>query len=265
MSDMGAQLSDERLVAYADGELPEQEAFEIEQALMENPAAGARLRALVEAGEMARLAFAAITEEPVPERLRAAIMDAPTAMNAPTSADEPAATPAEDGADNVVRLPRRQNRQQTVWRPVALAASLAVAVAAGVFAWLPGGENGQTGNGLAPQLAAALSQTPSYEPIQLADGELTVLGSFRSQDNRFCREFERLSDGGGERGLVCRSGPQADWQMVAGSSIPPAATTETGSFRPAGAGDEDPVAAAVDRLQAGPVLSADEEQRELGL
>ena len=268
MNDKAAVLSDEKLVAYADGELSEQEAVEIEQALSQDPTAGHRLRALVEAGEMARLAFAEIAEEPVPERLRAAVMNAPTASDSEASTEDTqdtGDTSREDTPNNVVRLPRRQPRQQAVWRPVALAASLAFAVAAGVFAWLSGGENSGSEGRLTAQLAEALSQTPSYEPVQLADGEVTVIGSFLSQDDRFCREFEQLSEAGGERGLVCRTGPDEEWQLVASSTIASADTSGTEGFRPAGADSDDPVAAAVDRLQAGSLLSTEEERRALGL
>lgn len=263
MTDKAAVLSDETLVAYADGELQEQEATEVEQALQQDPAAGHRLRALVEAGEMARRAFAEIAEEPVPERLRAAIMNAPMASDSPASSADAEVAVGKDTPDNVVSLPRRQPRQQVVWRPVALAASLALAVAAGVFAWLPGGDNSGPGGRMTAQLAATLSQTPSYQPVQLAEGEVTVIGSFLSQDDRFCREYERLSDGGGERGLACRTSPETEWQLIASSNIAAVDTPAENGFRPAGADTEDPVAAAVGRLQAGPLLSAEEELRAL--
>ena len=252
MTDTSQLLSDERLVAYADGELPEAEALDLEEALLRDPSAMERLRALVESGEMARLAFAEIVEEPVPERLRTAIMEAPTI----TSPEEDASP-----ADNVVRLPQRPASRRSTWQPVALAASLAVAVAAGIFTWLPGGESD---GGLSPQLATALSQTPSYEPVELAEGDLTVLGSFRSQDNRFCREYEQLSGNNGERGLACRATPDSDWQLVASSPIPPVEPAQDGTFRPAGTEDNDPVSAAVERLQAGSLLTAEEERRALG-
>ena len=261
MTNASQLLSDERLVAYADGELPEADALALEEALLHDPPAAERLRALVEAGEMARRAFAEIVEEPVPERLRTAVMEADT-----SAAPEDDATHSEGAkpADNVVRLPQRPASRRSTWQPVALAASLAVAVAAGIFTWLPGGQDGPDGVGLTPQLADALSQTPSYEPVQLAEGDLTILGSFRSQDNRLCREYEQLSGNSGERGLACRATADSDWQLVASSPIPPADQMQDDTFRPAGTEDSDPVSAAVERLQAGSLLTAEEEERALG-
>lgn len=258
MTNASQLLSDERLVAYADGELPEADALALEEALSNDPPAAERLRALVEAGEMARRAFAEIVEEPVPERLRTAVMEADTSASPEDDARHPEDTKP---ADNVVRLPQRPASRRSTWQPVALAASLAVAVAAGIFTWLPGGQDGA---GLTPQLADALSHTPSYEPVQLAEGDLTILGSFRSQDDRLCREYEQLSGDSGERGLACRATADSDWQLVASSPIPPADQMQDGTFRPAGTEDSDPVSAAVERLQAGSLLTAEEEQRALG-
>ncbi len=68
---------DEKLSAYLDGELPPDEAREIEAALEQDPALQAELEALMAADTLAKDDFAAMLDEPVPAALAAAIRDAP--------------------------------------------------------------------------------------------------------------------------------------------------------------------------------------------
>jgi anti-sigma factor RsiW len=88
--------SDEELVAYLDGELGDAEREHIEAWLDSDPAARERLAALVQAGELARSAYADILDEPVPERLIAAAR----------GATAPGKPPAQD-AEILVLRPRR--------------------------------------------------------------------------------------------------------------------------------------------------------------
>lgn len=74
----------EKLSAFLDGELPEAEAREIEQALENDPALLAELEALVAADQGAIAEFDAMLNEPVPFELAAAIQNAPTAVAANT-------------------------------------------------------------------------------------------------------------------------------------------------------------------------------------
>jgi anti-sigma factor RsiW len=64
--------SDERLVAYLDGEVDASEQREIEAWLDSNPAARDRLSALAESAALLRSAFDEVLHEPVPDRLIAA-------------------------------------------------------------------------------------------------------------------------------------------------------------------------------------------------
>jgi anti-sigma factor RsiW len=66
------QRSDDRLVAYLDGELETAERREIETWLDADPAARRKLAALAESAHVLRLAFDEIVHEPVPDRLIAA-------------------------------------------------------------------------------------------------------------------------------------------------------------------------------------------------
>jgi len=64
--------SDEALVAYLDGELDDHERAHVDAWLAADPSVRDRLLALAESGGLVRAAFAAIANEPVPERLIAA-------------------------------------------------------------------------------------------------------------------------------------------------------------------------------------------------
>ncbi len=75
---------DEKLSAYLDGELPEDEVREIEAALEQDTALQAELEALMAADTLAKDDFAAMLDEPVPTALAAAIRDAPESLPANT-------------------------------------------------------------------------------------------------------------------------------------------------------------------------------------
>ncbi len=76
---------EEKLSAFLDGELPEAEAVEIEEALARDPALQAELEALMAADTLAKDAFAGLGDEPVPHALAAAIRDADVATPANTT------------------------------------------------------------------------------------------------------------------------------------------------------------------------------------
>src|SRR5262249_26024446 len=66
------QLSDDRLIAYLDGELEVAQRREVEAWLDADPAARHRMAALAESATLRRLALEEAIREPVPDRLVAA-------------------------------------------------------------------------------------------------------------------------------------------------------------------------------------------------
>lgn len=79
-------VSEEKLSAFLDGELPEEQAREIEAALAEDPNLQAALEALMAADMAAKDALGEMLDEPVPAALAAALRDAPEAGAANLSA-----------------------------------------------------------------------------------------------------------------------------------------------------------------------------------
>src|SRR5689334_12030347 len=124
--------SDDRLVAYLDGELEPVERRDVEDWLDGDPVAREKLAALAESANLVRLAFDEVMHEPLPERLIAAARGETTAGDTMVSA-EPTA--------QVVPFRRRQTAQragtaQRWWMGLPVAASLAGLLLGGSVAYV---------------------------------------------------------------------------------------------------------------------------------
>ncbi|MDE2347555.1 MAG: hypothetical protein KGL92_03535 [Gammaproteobacteria bacterium] len=222
-------ISDEMLMAFADGELDAAAAAAVEAALHADPRLAGRvaehqaLRARVQA------AFSEELEEPVPRRL----IDTATRA-VPATVDAPKILPIDAA---------RMRRERSRWRvplPLAMAASLAFGLTIGFLAWHSPvpllGENAQGALVADGGLARALSD-------QLAGpggaGGVDIGLSFLSKSGGYCRTFQ-IAKALAPAGLACRSGK--DWRIdvltqsstgpgaqtgyrMAGSSLPPAVLT----------------------------------------
>lgn len=178
--------SDEVLMAYADGVLPEPEAAAVRAAALAQPEVAARIELFRASRQVLRGTFEPLLREPVPQRLQ----------------------------DAVQRLDHERKMQHKPFRigvVFAIAASLMVVAA---LAW----RFGPTGGGGAPEpLAAAaavpdgvaqlLNRLPSGEPAgaSVAGRQVQVL-PLASYDDRgvLCRDFElSQSERKAERALAC--------------------------------------------------------------
>lgn len=204
--------TDEQLAARADGELDATTAQALDAALATDPQLARRYARFTATRRLLRDSFSGVADEPVPERLLRAL-----------------AVPAA--------APRRRPR----WQPLALAASLVIAVAAGFVALQA--PRGPAIPGLPPDtgaLAYVLEHTPSGEPAKLyvagARYELLPLSTLKTADGRWCREFESAGDDGSVRAVGCRG--SGHWQVQLPSAAP-GAPQDVDEYRTAGApGDE---------------------------
>jgi hypothetical protein len=228
-------ISEETLMAYADGELDAETRASVEAAMQGDPEIAkrvARHRALRAA---MRDAFSAVLEEPVPDRLIAA-------ARGPTVAPK----------DSVVDLsPARKAARQEVsavpqrWQPAAMAASLLLGLGLGFLAWHgSGGALIQPGAGGGLIASAALAEALS---TQLSDdrpaaGVATTGLSFRNKSGGYCRTFS-LTGTDAIAGLACREG--TDWRIKALAQSPRAAAN-SGNFRTAASEDSPVIRAAVE-------------------
>jgi anti-sigma factor RsiW len=75
------KLTDEQIVAYADGELPADEAEMVKQAIEQDDAAAERLKMYVESRELLKKEFAHILSDPVPDHLEAVVKEHMTSID----------------------------------------------------------------------------------------------------------------------------------------------------------------------------------------
>ena len=137
--------SDERLVAYLDGEIEASERSEIEAWLDRDPAARETLAALAESATLLREAYDEVLHEPLPERLIAAARGETTA--APTRARILAFAPKRSSSTSRSRLG---------WRT-------ALPIAASLFGFLVGGGAGYFGLDKFVPIGATGNAPPAIE------------------------------------------------------------------------------------------------------
>ncbi|MEZ6023076.1 MAG: zf-HC2 domain-containing protein [Hyphomonadaceae bacterium] len=182
-------VSDEKLIAFVDGELDGAERAEVEAALAADATLAARAEAQRKLRTRLSAAFDGALDEPVPERLRAATEAAPRAADVASMADRRAA----------------KTRPQWSFREWgAMAASLVGGLVIGLGAMnanapmIAPGDDGLVARG---QLARALdTQLASDEA-----GAVRIGLSFRDQNGAYCRTF----DARGTAGLACNQQPLA--------------------------------------------------------
>ena len=189
------EVSDELLMAYADGELDPEVRADVERALAEN----ASLRRALEVQQALRSKLAAhyapVVDEPLPARLTGML-------------DEPA--PVIDLA-----AARERRSRYFGWPQLgAIAASLAVGIAAGQLAFGPGPGPVAVEEGVMVargDLARTLqTRLASAQP---RDAETRVGISFADQSGRFCRTFAAPAI----EGIACRNGGQ--WNVVMAAAV----------------------------------------------
>lgn len=177
-------LSDEILMAYADGELGPSETLEVAAAVAADPALAARVKAFTQSRKAVAEAFADKESGPMPDPMAERIR----ALAAATSPAQPTEGPAEE---KVLALPQR--RRVPFWQ-LPIAASIALLAGYGLGQYLsavpaPGtlaasilGE---------PDLPAIIATAPSGNRQTLDSGaEVTFIATFENGDGNLCREFE---------------------------------------------------------------------------
>ncbi len=242
-------FSDETLMAYADGELPDPVRSEIERALVDDPALAARVAQHRALREDVFAAFAPIVDEPVPAALLAAAM--PGKVSDLDAAR--AARAARTARDAVLR-----RWSWPEWS--AVAASLAVGVLAGSL--VVGGRDtpmavasgangvlvarGPLDEALSRQLAGA-----GTDAGPAASAGVRIGVTFAARDGALCRSFTA----GAAAGLACRSGDH--WQLAV---MAEAGKGAVGDYRQAGSAMPAAVLDAIDARIAGPAFDASAER-----
>lgn len=226
-------IHDEKLMAFADGELSAEERAEIEHAVANDP----QLRSQLEARRRMRAelsgAYAGVMDEPVPERLLAA-----------------AHGPAPGQAKIVDLGARRAARPQWSAREWgAIAASLVGGLLIGFGALRDNPALiAVTTDGLSAR--GALARALDTQLASDGAGAVRIGLSFRANDGAYCRTFELNAQD--TAGVACRNDDGWNVAMTAAQS-------PQGEVRMAGASQV--VLAAVDEMIDGEALDAQAEAR----
>lgn len=256
-------VTDERLMAYADGELPPEEMRVLDIMLAEDPALAARLEPFAATGSPLAGMFDHVLSEPIPTHLVESIR---TSKVARASRTEPAQPIAERGILDALGLG---------WLGGGLKFSQAF-TAAGLL--LTGAMAGWTAAHIETDPAApmhfaknrdalvasgALANALDKKPSALAAAlGVTPISTFARKDpGGFCREY-RIADVSGANfaGVACRDPNATDWRIVVHSMGPQAKQVGTNEFETA-AGSADPaIESVIDTLIKGDLLQPADEQ-----
>ena len=247
------KVTDEELMAYADGELSPVDAARIEAAIASDPDLALRLDAERKLRAALRGHLDPVAEEPVPDAWKAMIAaaaeeDAQAEERKVVSLAAARAEKAKKAAQEARETARARPFMQRWGTGVAIAASLALGVFMGTQLTLKGSVTDRDGTlvasgalerGLDTQLAAASDK-----------GSLQILTSFRRGDGDYCRVFAS----GGTSGIACKD----DRGWVLERTIDGGARQGT-EYRQAGSANSELMVAAQDMAKGAP-LDAEQEK-----
>ena len=284
-TDPDEPISDETLMAYADGALCELEARAIEMRLASDPGLMARLEPFRVTRDDLPRAFHQPMQEPIPDRLIATVMEGGVGVRAPFEA-----TMGRGAFVDVFRVWFGTGR--TAVSAAAAAVLLLMLVAFGLPSSVDQAStrlsaakprtsiDTQDGGVLirktsgslfaAGVLAAALERGPSGPPhIPEAPAGAAVavpVGSFLANDGRYCREYRAVDrTRGAFAGVACRFTDRArpgTWHVLFHDSLTAARSTANPSkYYAAGRSASAKLDAAVEGMRASDILGAEEEER----
>ncbi len=260
-----SEVSDETLMAYADGELGATELQQVEAYLQEHPKAEERVRMFVRTGVGLRQMFDRPSREPVPARLLATVLGATTGS----------AGRRRDNIEVAGRITSVFEWILPAWKPIRLgiAFSAVFMVGAGLgWYWQVNRVQWDATARLAEMLdgrvlaqgdlSRALDTAPSGTPVRLVGSTgpavLRPVLTFQTQDGNYCRQYEMDTvDALRFLGLACRD-VFGRWRLEVHTANG-MASSSTGKMAPAGAATSPVVDAAVERSIKGDVLGREEE------
>lgn len=209
------QFEEQDLMAYADGQLPAAAAAAIAEAARGDAALAQRIERYAATRRVLQSRLASRAEEPVPQRLLDLL--------------------AQPAGEKVV--PLRARRSRPAWIPLALAASLVLAV-------------GLLSTRLLLQapdaLSVALESAPTGTTRPMPDGELVALSTLRTPAGEYCREYARSGAAGSDRGLACREG-EGRWRERA---LPQRENPAEGQYQTASGSEDAAASLQAQRLDA---------------
>ncbi len=239
------QFDDETLMAFADGELDEEQSLELERALEQDDALAERLAVFLDSRALVSDALKSLIDEPVPEALAAKV--AAIAHGSTLKTEEPPQV--------LAFTPKKVTpaRRVSPW-VLPLAASL-IAVISGI-AGFSIGQIGIENTGFDQSIASALDRETSGQDITLAGSSkvLNIVATFRDESGAVCREYEVKDAATNTLSVSCQK--DGSWSTRLALTQPIAE-----GYAPASS--HETVSAYLTSVNAGPPLSKEEEQTVL--
>lgn len=195
-------ISDEKLSAFLDAELPENEMELIREQISEDETLANRLAELAMVDAQIAQHYSAIDARPLPDAIAKLLASAPTDVATPDVTTPDVATPV---SATIIPFPLWKKVQRGLQQHAAVAACTALVLGFGFAQLLPGNQDSSLGDWNA--IAAALNTTASGIEYKLADDKrIKPRLTFVNEQGHYCRQF-RVSDlQSSSETIACRIG-----------------------------------------------------------
>jgi hypothetical protein len=244
---MTDRITDEMIMAFADGELSGPEAEAVSAAIQASSALKQQFDTYKQSRRVLAEGFGGLLDRPVPEDMKKLVLE----QAAP--------------GGGVISLDAARSRRKRLFGPDVLSRVAAAVVLLGAAA-LGGYQAGQhqpaadnlVFAGLLPEdspIAVALSSTPSGNSIDVGGSGFVAVATYEIGEGQVCREFELDRGGSGTVGLACRV--EDGWQVEVAALN--AAVGVTGQFLPASADAFELVGQALDAKGAHALVDPEQE------
>lgn len=233
-------VSDEKLSAFLDSELPEQEMAMIRDLLAADETIVGRIADMASVDAIVSSTYHQIDDVPLPQPVQQLLDSADTGSEVST---------------NVIRFPLWQ-RIKSGWHnhaPLATAAALIIGLSIGLTSRIADFDNPDQW----AMIASALDQEISGQPITLAEGYILLPRvSFTNADEQFCRQFVLNTPNNSQHSIACHD--SNGWQLNATLFDEP---IQASSYQTASTNQ--PINNLVESMAVGTFLNAEQEQQAI--
>lgn len=251
-----AELSDEVLMAYADGALSPADQQRVAAILEDRPDYAEKVKRFRESQALLRDSLGAL-DQSIPAEWVEQIRRAPIAATA---------TVTDLAGARAIRTGAKPSAARSSWLPVAMAAAISLMIGA-IGGWVikPRAMSATDGAEVVAQgtVRSVLEGGVSGAVAEIAGGggaTVKPIATFKAKDGRYCRQYE-IDRAGSDtiEGIACRTGSGGNWQVRYHADK--TATAAGRRMAPAEGRPQKPIDAAVASLAAGGNLDAAEEAR----
>ncbi|MHC9511945.1 hypothetical protein [Kangiella sp. M94] len=239
-------VSDEKLSAFLDSELPEKEMAMIRDLMAADKTLVNRIAELASVDAIVSSTYHQIDEVPLPQSIQQ-LLDG--------SAARQSAEARPKTSTNVVNFPLWQ-RIKSGWQnhaPLATAAALIIGLSIGLTSRMADFNNPTQW----ATIASALDQEISGQPITLAEGyTLLPRVSFTNANEQFCRQFVLNTPANSQHSIACHD--STGWQLTATLFEEP---IQANSYQTASANQ--PINKLVESMAVGSFLDKEQEQQAI--